>query len=128
MITDRKRDLVLSVGIIALVVVFALVGLATDRNWPKILRVSLAFLAYSGVLFALLFALLRFRGHSLSSQRPIPFYWFAFAGAAAGMVSGVVRPQFRLSILLAGTLAAAFILGSVHWFALRTWRSMRPRR
>jgi hypothetical protein len=99
MITDRKRDLVLSVGIIALVVVFALVGLATDRNWPKILRVSLAFLAYSGVLFALL----RFR-------------------------SGVVRPQFRLSILLAGTLAAAFILGSVHWFALRTWRSMRPRR
>lgn len=114
---QARRDLGWSIALIAVVVVLALVGLATDGNWPKILRVGLSFLAYAGTLEA---------WRRAAAARPtLPFLWFASAGAAAGLVSGLVRPELHLSILLAGTVAATLLLGGVHWLGLTYWRRVR---
>ena len=119
-----RRDLLFSLALISAVVVFALIGLATDRNWLKILRVSLSYATYAGILIALS----RVRAASLSKAEPVPYVWFVAAGAAAGIVSGVVRPEFRFDVLIAGTGAAALLLSGVHCLALRQWRKLMPRR
>ena len=115
-------DLRLSLVLIGVVVVFALVGLATDHNWPKLLRVSLAFATYAGTLLAFTQA---HRARS-SAATPMGYKWFMIAGALAGLVSGIVRPEFRLDVLAAGTIATAVLLAGVHWLALRYWRRLLP--
>ena len=115
-----RRDLRSSILLIGAVVTIALIGLAFDGNWPKVARVGLSFLAYAGCLLLWL-RLSRAIGH----RRTLPFYSFASAGAFAGIVSGLVRPQFHLETLLAGAAAAALLLGGVHWLALANWRNVR---
>lgn len=117
-----RHELRLSLLLLAGVVTFALIGLATDGNWPKVLRVAAAFCAYAGVLAMLV------RRRAAHVQTEIPFAWFAAAGAAAGVMSGVVRPEFRLDVLLAGTVAAACLLAGIHCLALRMWRRLLPAR
>lgn len=120
---DTRRDLTWSLALISVVVLFALIGLASDRNWPKVLRVGVSFAVYASVLLALA----RFQSQRLSARNSVPFAWFVLAAASAGIVSGLVRPQFRLDVLVAGTIASALLLGSVHWFALRTWEKLFDR-
>ena len=119
-----RRDLVLSLALIGVVVSLALIGLATEGNWPKVLRVSLSFVAYAGTL--LLLARIPRSGRGVG--QPIPYAWFVAAGAIAGVVSGAVRPAFQVGVLIAGTIAAACLLAGVHCFALRNWRKLLPAR
>ena len=119
---SSQRDLLLSLVLITVVVVFALVGLAIDRNWPKLLRVSLSYATYAGMLLALV----RAHSASLGGSKSVPYAWFVSAGALAGVVSGIVRADFRIDVLVAGTIAAAVLLAGVHCFALRHWRRLLP--
>jgi hypothetical protein len=112
---DAGRELRLSLALLATIVVFALIGLATDRNWPKILRVSSAFVTYAAVLLTLL----HYRRGAQAVVRAIPFAWFIGAGAAAGLVSGLVRPEVDVAVVVAGTIGAALLLAGVHCLALR---------
>jgi len=121
-IDSRRRDLLVSLAVLALVVAIALSGLALNGNWPKFLRVGAAFGAYCLVLLSFL----RARGPAHPDGRFAPLRWFVAAGAAAGIVSGIVRPRFDPGVLAAGTVAAAFLLGSVHYLALRAWPARAP--
>jgi hypothetical protein len=114
------RDLLMSLALLTGVVSFALAGLATDHNWPKLARVGFAFVTYAGILLAFL----RYRADTIR-DRVAPLHWFITAGAAAGIVSGIVRPEFRFSVLIAGTIAAATLIASAHWLGLRQWRALR---
>lgn len=114
---NAVRDLRWSVALIGGVVFLALIGLATDGNWPKILRVSLAFAAYATVLLGLA----AYRKNSSS----IPFAWFAAAGVSAGVVSGLVRPEIDAGVLIAGSIAAGLLIAGVHCLAIRKWRALQ---
>lgn len=120
-IDGRRRDLLLSLAVLGLVVVLAMLGLALNRNWPKLLRVGASFIAYCLVLLGCL----RTRDTPAPAQRPVSVRGFVAAGAAAGIVSGIVRPRFDPGVLVAGTVAAAFLLGGLHYLALRAWPSTR---
>jgi hypothetical protein len=50
---NARRDFRLSLGVFALIVAAALCGLAFNANWPKFLRVLLAFSTYSTILLLL---------------------------------------------------------------------------
>jgi len=121
-LSRTQRDLIASLAALAAVVAIALVGLATDGNWPKILRVGASFGAYCFVLLTFL----RHRGAAMRDATSIPLYWFTAAAAAAGIISGIVRPQFDPRVLVVGTVASALLLGSVHYLALRVWRTLAP--
>jgi hypothetical protein len=116
-----RFDLLASLGVLTVVVTFALAGLATDANWPKLLRVACSFATYAGVLLGLARAF----PARLEASRSVPFAWLSAAGAAAGVVSGLVRPEIVTGMLVGGTLAAATLLAGVHWLALRHWRRLR---
>ena len=111
-----RRDLYASLLLLGLVVAFALAGLASDGNWPKVLRVAAAAAGYGAVLLA---------AGRRSTER-LPWRAFAAAGAVAGFLSGVVRPETSGSMVLAQTAAGALVLGSFHWLALGSWRSLLP--
>ena len=121
-LSRTQRDLILSLVTLAIVVVIAIVGLATDRNWPKILRVGASFGAYCAVLLAFL----QHGRATMREQASIPLHWFTIAAAAAGIISGLVRPQFDPGVLVVGTVASALLLGGVHCLALRAWRMLAP--
>jgi hypothetical protein len=111
-------DLRASLFLLAVVVLLALGGLAVDGNWPKFVRVAASFGAYMGVLAAVL----RLR----SGTHGTPPYWnFALAGAAAGLTSGLVRSEVRADVMVVGSIAAALLIGGMHWLALRSWRWIR---
>jgi len=112
------HDLRLSIVLLAVIVLFALGGLALDGNWPKLLRVSLSFVAYASVLLG--FAKYRSKD---AADTYVPFAWFALAGAAAGIVSGLVRPVFDWGVLIVGAIAAGLLLAGIHCLALRQWRN-----
>ena len=112
------RQLTLSLVLIGVAVAMALVGLAADGNWPKVLRVALAFASYASVLQLLA------RTGSKEREEPVSFACFAGAGASAGVVSGLVRPHFDLNVFAAGTIAAALLLAGTHWLALRSSRKI----
>lgn len=116
-------DMVASLCLLALLVAFALAGLAWDENWRKLLRVLTGFSAYVIVLLSALVAcrLKWKRGASL------PFWAFALAGALAEVSSGWLRPTARTPFDLLTALAAAFLIGGAHWLALRAWRPLRER-
>lgn len=101
-----------------MVVALAIAGLAVEGNWPKIARVSTAFVTYLVVLLAT-------RGARDGEGENIPCRVFALAGAAAGVVSGLVRPQVQGAVVAAGGFAGALLLGGIHCFALRWWRRLR---
>ena len=107
-----------SLAILTAVVLLALAGLAADGNWPKVERVAASFAAYAATVFVAG----RFERHG----RDTPSFWvFALAGAVAGIVSGLVRDEVRASTVAVGAIAAAFLLGGLHWLALRSWRRLR---
>jgi len=106
-----------SLAALALVVAFALLTLALQGNWPKALRVALAFLAYAAVLVVALRApILRSTGSRECG--PVPFL---LAGAAAGLTSELVRGTAAAALVALG-VAGGMLLGSVHWLGLRRWR------
>lgn len=109
--------LVASLALLALVVLIALAGLALDGSWPKVLRVAAAFAGYAGVLVVTVHAVGRRRG----DEGPLPLWPFLAAGACAGALSGLVRPEFDV-VRLAAQTAAAPLLGAVHAFGLERVR------
>jgi uncharacterized membrane protein YfcA len=108
-----------SLLILTAIVIIAGTGLALNANWPKLLRVTLAAAAYIGVLAV--------RARSTSTTRPQPWWPFACAGALAGVISGIFQPSFSFSILLASAAGGTFLLGTVHWLAVRNAGSLRSR-
>jgi hypothetical protein len=99
-----------SLVLLAAVVVFALVGLAAAGNWPKFARVSAAAGTYGIVLLGF-------------GMRTMPrLRLFITAGAAAGAVSGLVRPSTSLALVTAGALGAGLLLAPLHWWAVRAWQ------
>ena len=114
----ERHDLVISLGVIALVIAFAITGLAFDGNWPKIIRVGASFAAYCSVLLGFLL---------VDRQVKPRFMWFLVAGGVTGMVSGVVRPDINLVTVIAQALAGALLIAGAHWLALAHWRRLRER-
>ena len=117
--TFRPCALIASLAVLAFIVVSAIAGLAIEGNWPKIARVVTAFLAYVVVLLAAR------RGRDADDSRA-PIGMFVLAGAASGLVSGLVREAVQGGVLLAGVLGGGLLLGGVHWLALRAWQRLRP--
>jgi hypothetical protein len=113
---SERRDLLASVALLGVVVALALIGLALDGNWPKVIRVACAAATYVTILLAF----------ASRGEGPARYWWFAAAGAAAGLVSGMLRPVPDLAPVLTGTVAAALLLGGVHWTAVRFWRRLLP--
>jgi hypothetical protein len=112
-----------SLAILAVLVAGALAGIAFDRNWQKLLRVGLAFLAYTAVLVA---------AATVSRRRPRtsrgggpPFGWYALAGGSAGLVSGLARPDRNVRVVIASAIGAAVLLGGVHRLAVGSWDRLR---
>jgi hypothetical protein len=109
----HRRDLVASLAVLGAVLVIALSALAYNGNWPKFARVLASAVAYACVVL-------------LASRGGRRAYWqFAVAGAAAGMVSGLVRPELQPRLIVVGALLSAVLLGGSHWLALRSWRGVR---
>jgi hypothetical protein len=118
-----RRVFVSSIWLLGLIIVLALGRIALDGNWQKVLRVSLAFFTYSGVLLFLFQSAAR----TSPSLTRLPFWIFAVAGALAELVTGWLRPDWRASDLLAMPPAAALLIGGLHWLVLRAWRPLRTR-
>ena len=87
----------------------AVIGLAVDGNWPKVLRVGAAAGAYACMLLALS------RKHA--PGRAIEWWRFAAAGTAAGIVSGLLRPDPGITTIGIDA-AAALVVASVHRVSL----------
>ena len=113
----KRGSLEASLLLMGAVVVLAIGGLAVDGNWPKVARVATAFLTYVVVLLAA-------RGAQDGEVEGIPYRAFALAGGACGLASGLVRPEVRSAVVVAGVLAGALLLGGIHWVALRGWRRL----
>jgi hypothetical protein len=112
-----RRDTLTSFALLGGVVAIALVGLGVDGNWPKVLRLTAAFAAYAGGLVGC---------QAWPALRRAPsIVPFVLAGSGAGVVSGLARAQIDVPVLVAGTLAAALLLGPVHGLAVLTWRDAR---
>jgi hypothetical protein len=118
-----RRDLLLSMGLLALIILLALGRIALDGNWQKVVRVSLAFIVYATALLVLARARARF----FTASASLPFWIFAVAGALAELSSGWLRPDWRVSDLVAMPFAAALLVGGFHWLVLRAWRPLRER-
>ena len=113
-----RRDLAISLSILACVISFAIAGLAFDGNWPKIVRVGASFLIYSCVLL----------GFLLVNREGSPrFVWFLVAGALTGMVSGLVRPEIDIATVFVQMIAGGVLIAGAHWLALSHWRGVRDR-
>jgi hypothetical protein len=106
-----------SLLLMAVIVLFALSGLALDGNWPKFARVSLAALGYIGCLMP-------FR-HRLP---PYSIVNFVLAGGVAGFISGLVRPAGSDPLMpLIQPLLGGLVLAPMHWASLRWYSSLRSR-
>lgn len=116
-----KRDLIASMALIGLIIVLALSQLAWDGNWQKFLRVSVAFFIYASVLLSSV------RWVGRAADIAYSFWLFAMAAGTAEIASGWLRPDWKLSDTLTLPLAAALLIGGVHWLALRAWRPLRER-
>ncbi|HEV2913630.1 MAG TPA: hypothetical protein VGX92_10145 [Pyrinomonadaceae bacterium] len=116
---NDRRDIAISLVVLALIIILALSRIALDENWRKVLRVSMAFLTYNAVLLALV-------RHVVRTGPCAPFWIFAAAAASAELASGWLRVSWRASDLALAPLAA-LLIGGVHWLALRAWRSVLER-
>ena len=115
-VVRARNNLILSLAAIAFIIALAVIQLALQGNWPKVLRVSVAFLAYSTLLLYLA---------RWTARASLPFYMFAIAAGAAELCSGWLRLDWRVSDAVAMPLVAALLLGGFHWFVLRVWRKPR---
>jgi hypothetical protein len=135
--TSNRCDLAVSLVMMLGILVFADVALALDDNWPKVLRISCAFLAYSTVLRV---ALRSARTHdgmpeanaggpagATASESSVKRRWFMAAGLCAGLASGALQPVFEARVLAMQAVAAALLLGPMHWLGLRSWRRVAHR-
>ncbi len=94
-----RKDVARSLLALGLVVGFALAGLMTDGNWPKVGRVAMASSGYAIALLILL------------RTGEARWVFFAAAGATAGIISALARPEFVASIVpaqVAGALSASY--------------------
>jgi hypothetical protein len=123
-----SRDFLISLCVLAFIVVFALCGLAANANWRKFTRVLIAFLTYNALLLAF-YALIktRLRSASTTATSHLPFWAFAVAACAAELASGWWRTNASASTVLTVAPVAAFLVGGIHWLALRSWRRLRER-
>jgi hypothetical protein len=101
---DRLRG---SLILLFAVLSIALVGLATEGNWPKLLRVAGAGCAYATTLLVV-------RRRGASADRWFPF---AVAGSCAGITSGLLRLDPGAAPVVIDA-AAATLLATVHWIGL----------
>ena len=124
-----SAEFVGSLVLLALLVGAASVSLALDGNTLKARRVSLACGAYLLVLILGPPALRLSRQETKSLHPPSApnLWWFNLAGGASGLVSGTVRHDATLPLMLVQTAAAALLIGSFHWWALRAWARFRSR-
>ena len=104
----NQRRVKFSIGLILLGGIITIGGLAFEGNWPKALRVSIAIGVYSGLLFLLI------RRYASGYMALWPFL---LAAAAAEIASGWLRPDAVHRIEMP-TVAAASLLGVVHWAGL----------
>ena len=117
----NRREFLWSVALLIGLVVFALIGLVLQANWPKLLRVAAAAAAYLLVLLPA--ALKRLPP---SGDAALAYRLFAIAGAAAGLVSGLARPSTTVPIVVVQAVASALLLGGIHWLALHHYRRLMP--
>lgn len=106
--------LVPSLILLGAIVTLALLGLAWSGNWPKVLRVVLAAATYIALLLL------------LSRARSLRLAAFMGAGAAAGAVSGMARPETTPALIAASAFGAALLIAPLHWWALRTRHGSDP--
>ena len=107
---DRLRA---SLFLLAAVLGIALIGLAVDGNWPKVLRVAAAGAVYAVTLLV------------IARQRAALGWWgFALAGLAAGAASGWLRPDPGV-LTLAIDAFAAMVVAMVHWLGLAQSERLR---
>jgi hypothetical protein len=113
-----------SLAILGHSIATATVFLVLDGNTSRALRVGLAGGGYLGLLTLGPLALRLSKGEArpLESSRAPNLWWFFLAGAAAGLVSGIVRHDATLPLVLVLIAATALLLGGFHWWALRAWR------
>lgn len=116
-------DLIISIGLLTAVILIADVALALQGNWPRILRVTLSASVYVGVLGTLL----RMAGRFGAPAARLPLWVFLVAGAAAGLVSGVVRTATTPALVVASAVLTPTLLGAFHWIALQRWALIRGR-
>lgn len=105
-----RRDLIVSIGALGFIIVLAVSQLALQGNWPKVLRVSLAFLTYSAVLLSFARYVFKLAGESIG----LPFWIFAVAGGAADCLR-LVAARLDLERYVD---AAPRCSGAYRWFAL----------
>ncbi len=108
--TPRRGGRTLAVTLVTLgaMVVFIEIGLATDRNWSKMIRVAVAALGYVAVLLG-----------SGALRHPHTLWRYVVAGLVAGILSGVVRPETRPALIVVQAVLAALLLGPAHWLLVR---------
>ncbi len=116
-------ELIVSIGLLTAIIMIADVSLAIQGNWPKIVRVTLGAAAYVGALGFILKSMGRFG----APPAKLPVWVFLVAGAAAGLVSGMVRPELNPSVVVASAVLTPTLLGAFHWIALQRWSWMRAR-
>ncbi len=109
----RASDTRTSLLVLAGVILFACAGLALDGNWPKLLRVSSAFVSYAGVLTAL----------GARRRTELSLVHFVAAGIVAGFVSGIVRPDLDGALVVVSIVGGA-AFGAAHWLGLTKWRAL----
>ena len=114
-----ENDTRFSLALLSFAMVIVMGGLLLiEGNYPKVLSVLTAFCGYGAVLITAQ----RHAGINLPTVIP-----FALAGAVAGVISGLVRPDPNLLVIVYGTLGAAFLVGPAHWLGVKSWRALAPR-
>ena len=117
-----RRDLLVSVALLALAFAAVLCGLAYEENWRKLLRVGVASSVYLSALL-----LLTRRWRRAGAGAALALWPFAAAAAAAELCSGWLRTSVAPGLTFWLAPAAAALVGGVHWLALRRWRPLRER-
>ena len=116
--SDRRTELEISLLLLGALLLFVTGGLAFEGNWAKLLRVTTAFIGYASVLLILV-------GRGASPRLSV----FILAGAAAGLISGLVRPE-PMPLLFVATqcVACAALFAPAHWLGLRYHRHLTSMR
>jgi hypothetical protein len=94
-----------SLVVFAAVMTVAVIGLAIEGNGPKVLRVGAAAAVYACTLLALT--------RSVVPSRQLGWWRFAAAGTAAGIISGLLRPEPGGATIAIDVLAAV-VLATAH--------------
>ncbi len=116
-------ELIVSVGVLSGIVMIADIVLAIQGNFPKIIRVTLAAASYVAVLGFLLKSMGRFG----APPSRLPLWVFLAAGAAAGLVSSLVRTEFFSVVFILSSVMTPTLIGAVHWIGLQRYAWLRSR-